>query len=92
MKISPIRLLIAAIITFFPVVLWNIIYLEHIDSTGKLIAWILAPVFALAATIIFMGSNEAAKPLFVKGKINPFWGWFAGELVIEIFIAALSNT
>lgn len=88
----PFRLLIAAIITFLPVLVWNVWYLDYIDKHGKLWAWILAPVFALLATAAFLGLANAKDKPVVEGSINPFWGWFAGTLVIQVMIVLLSNT
>ena len=92
MKLSPVRLLISAIVLLFPVVLWNVIYLEHIDKTGKLIAWILTVPIAFMSTGIFQGFDGATKPVKIKDHFNPFWGWFIVALAIEIMITALSNT
>jgi putative flippase GtrA len=90
--------LIGGIITLFlPVILWNVWFLDHVDSKGKLAAWICAPVFAALSAGIFAGT-KVHKKLFGahKGRegqeINPFWGWFAVALVVEIFIVAMSNT
>lgn len=92
MKISPFRLLISTIVLLFPVVLWNVIYLEHIDKTGKLIAWLLTAPIAFMSTGIFQGFEGATKGIKIKDQINPFWGWFIFALAIEIFITLLSNT
>ena len=87
--------IIAGIITLFlPVYLWNVPFLDYIDKHGKLIAFCLAPVFALVSAGIIVGFTDLHKRLFgdSKGSINPFWGWFAVALVIEIVFVLLSNT
>lgn len=89
--------LIGGVITLFlPVLLWNVWFLDHIDSKGKLIAWVLAPVFALISAGIFAGTKVHKKIFGSSGRegreINPFWGWFVVALVIEIFIVIASNT
>ena len=90
--------IIGGIITLFlPVILWNVWFLDHIDSKGKLIAWVLAPVFAIISAGIFAGT-KVHKKIFGSGsgregrEINPFWGWFAVALIIELVIVSLSNT
>jgi hypothetical protein len=80
------------IVIVLPVVLWNVWFLDYIDTHGKLIPWLCAPVIALIGTGIFLGLNDAEKKPVIKGQINPFWGWFAGCLVINVVIVALSNT
>lgn len=82
---------------FLPVLLWNVWFLDYIDHHGKFWAWLLAPVFAALSAGIFVGFSYAKKPLTGIGaeganQVNPFWGWAAFALVIEIVIAALSNT
>lgn len=91
--------LIGGIITLFlPVLLWNVWCLDYIDQYGKFVAWCLAPVFAGISAGIFVGFSYTKKQLIGsdqgrEGKeINPFWGWAAVALVIEIAIVALSNT
>lgn len=85
--------IIAGIITLFlPVILWNVWFLDYIDSHGKLIAWCLAPVFAFISAGIIVGLTDINKRLFNTGAANPFWGWFVAALVIEIVFVALSNT
>lgn len=88
--------IIGAVITLFlPVLLWNVWFLDYIDSNGKLIAWALAPVFAGASAGIFVGFGYAKKPLTGMGRdghqLNPFWGWFAVALVIELLFVLISN-
>jgi len=85
--------IIAGIITLFlPVLLWNVWFLDYIDSHGKLVAWCLAPVFAFASAAIIVGLTDINKRLLGKGAANPFWGWFFTALGIEIVIVLLSNT
>lgn len=89
--------IIGGIITLFlPVLLWNVWFLDYIDSHGKLVAWLLAPVFAGASAGIFVGFSYAKKKPTGIGpegqQLNPFWGWGAVALVIEVVIVALSNT
>jgi hypothetical protein len=88
---------IAGIVTLFlPVVLWNVLFLDYINTHGKLAAWLCAPVFAFASAAIVVGLCYVKKPVTQSGdrrkEINPFWGWFAVALVIELIIVALSNT
>lgn len=90
---------IGGIVTLFlPVLLWNVWFLDYINSHGKLIAWCLAPIFAGASAGIIVGFTDVHKRLFGSSmgregtEINPFWGWFAVALVIECVIVALSNT
>jgi hypothetical protein len=88
---------IAGIITLFlPVLLWNVWFLDYIDSHGKLVAWLLAPVFAVISAAIIVGLCYAKKKLTGIGRegkqVNPFWGWAAVALVIEVFIVAASNS
>lgn len=96
---SVIKWALAGIVTLIvPVVLWNVLFLDYIDQHGKLIPWLLAPVWALISAAIIVGLSDAKKKL--RGadqgregrEINPFWGWFACALVIEVAIVALSNT
>lgn len=86
----------AAITLILPVLLWNVWFLDYIDSKGKLIAWALAPVFAAASAGIFAGFGYTKKPITGIGRegrqVNPFWGWFAVALVIEVIFVAISNT
>lgn len=85
--------IIAGVLTLFlPVLLWNVWFLDYIDKHGNLIAWFLAPVFALISAGIIVGLTDVNKRLFGSKETNPFWGWFAVALVIECVIAALSNT
>lgn len=88
--------IIGAVITLIlPVLLWNVWFLDYIDSKGKIIAWALAPVFAGISAGIFVGFGYAKKSLTGVGKegqqLNPFWGWFAVALVIELIFVAISN-
>lgn len=88
---------IGGIITLFlPVFLWNSWFLDYIDSHGKLVAYCIAPVFAAISAAIFAGCAYVKKPLTGIGRdgsqINPFWGWGALALVVELGIVALSNT
>jgi hypothetical protein len=88
-----IRWFLAAIVTLvLPVVLWNVWFLDYINQHGKLWAWVLAPVFALASAAIIVGLSDVNKKVTQKGQINPFWGWAGVALVIEVVIVALSNT
>jgi cobalamin synthase len=86
----------AAVTLILPVLLWNVWFLDYIDSHSKFIAWCLAPVFAAISAGIFVGFGYAKKPASGIGRdgnqINPFWGWAAVALAIEIAIVALSNT
>lgn len=89
--------IIAGIVTLFlPVVLWNGPFLDYIDKHGKAVAWLCAPVFALASAAIVVGLCYAEKPPTQAGskrtEINPFWGWAGVALVVEIFIVLASNT
>lgn len=85
--------IIAGIITLFlPVFLWNVWFLDYIDTHGKLVAWCLAPVFAAASAGIIVGFTDINKRLFSKGDTNPYWGWFAVALVVEVIFVLLSNT
>lgn len=89
--------IIGGVITLFlPVLLWNVWFLDYIDSHGKLIAYGLAPVFAGISAGIFVGFSYAKKNLSGIGRdgkqVNPFWGWFGVALAIEVIIVALSNT
>lgn len=88
--------LIGGIITLFPpIFLWNVWFLDYINSSGKLVAWLCAPVFAAISAGIFVGFSYAKKPLSGNGidghQINPFWGWFAVAMVIEAVFVLLSN-
>jgi hypothetical protein len=88
---------IAGIITLFlPVILWNVWFLDYINKHGKLWAWVLAPVFAAASAAIVVGLCYVKKPLTQSGnkrkEINPFWGWAAVALAVEIWIVIASNT
>lgn len=89
--------IVGGVITLFlPVIIWNVWFLDYIDQHGKLWAWVLAPVFAAVSAGIFVGFSYAKKPLTGIGKegrqVNPFWGWFAVALAVEIFIVLASNT
>lgn len=84
--------LLSAIVILFPVILWNVFFLDYIDKHGKLLAWALTPVWPLIAAVIFLGLSDGKKTPVKDGFINPFWGWFLGGLVINIFITAASNT
>ena len=77
---------------FLPVLLWNVWFLDYIDKHGKLIAWILAPAFAVASAGIFVGFSYAKKKLQDGREANPFWAWAGVALAIECAIVALSNT
>jgi len=92
MKLNPIRLLFSAIFLLIPAVLWNTVFLDYIDQHGKVIPWVLTIPVAFLSTGIFQGFHDAIKPFKLKGTFNPFWGWFAVALAIEIFITAASNT
>ena len=96
LKFFLVGLIGGAITLFLPVILWNVWLLDYIDSHGKFWAWVLAPVFAAASAGIFVGFSYAKKKLTGIGpegrQINPFWGWGAFALVIELVIVALSNT
>lgn len=88
--------IIGGVITLFlPVLLWNVWFLDYIDTHGKFLAYALAPVFAAISAGIFVGLSYAKKKLSGNGRdgnqVNPFWGWFAVALVIEVIIVALSN-
>jgi hypothetical protein len=91
-KITPIRLLFCAIVLIAPVPVWNILFLDYIDQNGKLLPWLLAGPVAYLSTGILQGFKDGVKPVTVKGEFNPFWGWFAVALVIEIVFVVLSNT
>jgi hypothetical protein len=91
MKLNPFRLFLCAIIVLFPVVLWNVILLDYINTSGKAVAWLLTPVFAFAGTVAFLGTSHIKKPVYKRGEINPFYGWLLGCLVISIMITLLSN-
>jgi hypothetical protein len=87
--------IIAGLLTLFlPVFLWNVWFLDYIDAHGKLVAFCLAPVFALISAGIIVGLTDLHQRLFGnnKGGINPFWGWFAVALIIEVVIVLLSNS
>lgn len=84
--------LMAAIVLILPVLFWNVWFLDYIDQHGKLIPWLCAPVIALVGTMIFLGLTDANKKVVIKGQKNPFWGWFAGCLAINVIIVALSNS
>lgn len=85
--------IIAGLITLFlPVLLWNVWFLDYIDKHGKLIAFGLAPVFALISAATIVGLTDINKRLFGQNTTNPFWGWFAVALVIEVVIVLLSNS
>lgn len=91
-SINPWLLIPCAILTFIPVPLWNSWSLDYINENGKLVAWLLAPVFAFLATVVFLGTSTIRLPILSKGKWNYFYGWLICELAIEILIVALSNT
>jgi hypothetical protein len=85
--------ILGGIVTLFlPVALWNVWFLDYIDSHGKLIAWCLAPVFAALSAGIFVGFSYAKKKVAIKGEVNPFWGWAGVAFAIEVVIVALSNS
>lgn len=92
MKLKPINMLFCAMIALFPVVLWNVILLDYINTNGKFLAWILTPVFSIASTGMLLGFSDAKKKPYSKGQVNPFYGWLFFTLAIEIFITAASNT
>lgn len=75
-----------------PVVMWNVWFLDYIDKHGKLVAWLLAPVFALISSLIIVGKTDINRRLFGAGTTNPFWGWFLVALIIEFAFVLLSNT
>jgi hypothetical protein len=84
---------IAGLITLFlPVIVWNLWFLDYIDTHGKLVPWLCAPIFAAASASIVVGLCYTKKPVTKDGAINPFWGWFAVALAVEIFIVIASNT
>lgn len=85
-------LLMGLIVVILPVLLWNVWFLDYIDKNGKLIPWLCAPVIAAVGSVIFLGFTNADEKPIIKGHINPFWGWFAGCLVINVIIVALSNS
>ena len=86
--------IIAGLITLIlPVVMWNVWFLNFIDQHGKLIPFLLAPVFAAVSAGIIVGFTDLHKRVFGDGgTTNPFWGWFTVALVIEIAFVFLSNT
>jgi uncharacterized membrane protein len=89
--------IIAGIVTLFlPVLLWNVWFLDYINTHGKLVAWLCAPVFAFLSAAIVVGLCYFKLPITHSGdkrkEINPFWGWAGVALVIEIFIVLGSNT
>ncbi len=89
--------IIGGVITLFlPVLLWNVWFLDYIDSNGKLVAYCLSPVFAAISAGIFVGLSYAKKPITGIGRdgkqVNPFWGWAAVALAIEVIFVAVSNT
>lgn len=87
-----IKWLLGAIILILPVPIWNSWLLDYIDEHGKLLPMLTAPIFALASTIVFMGTKEMKKPIQINGYVNPFILWFIGCLIISLSFAALSNT
>jgi cobalamin synthase len=89
--------IIGGVITLIlPVIMWNVWFLNYIDSHGKLIAYCLAPVFAAISAGIFVGFSYAKRSLTGIGRdgkqVNPFWGWAGVALAIEVIFVALSNT
>jgi hypothetical protein len=89
--------IIAGVVTLFlPVVLWNVLFLDYINAHGKFVAWVCAPLFALASAAIVVGLCYVKKPITLSGnrrkEINPFWGWAATALAVEIFIVLGSNS
>lgn len=87
-----IRFFLSAIVLLFPVVIWNVIALDYINVHGKLIAYILAPFFAVAAAGVFLGFESAKKPLWYKGYPNYFYAWLTLCLIVSFGIVALSNS
>lgn len=86
------RWFFAAAFIIIQVPLWNVWFLDYIDGHGKLWAFLLTPVFAaLSAASVIGLSNAKDKPV-VQGAINPFWGWFAGALILSVVFVLLSNT
>jgi cobalamin synthase len=88
--------IVGGIITLFlPVLLWNVWFLDYINSHGKLVAFLCAPVFAGISAAIFAGAYNARKSLTGIGReghqVNPFWGWFAVALVVELIFVLISN-
>lgn len=81
---------------FLPVWLWNVKFLDYIDSHGKLIPFCLAPVFAMISAYLFVGMADIHKRMFGLGpdgkQMNPLWGWAAVACAIELIIVLLSNT
>lgn len=90
--IKPIRLIPFAIILLFPVPVWNVWLLDYINANGKLIPWVLTPVWPIIGTGAFLGFYLLRYPPKIKSGWNPFYGWFLFALIIEIFITAFSNT
>jgi hypothetical protein len=82
----------AIVLLLPPVFLWNVWFLDYINQHGKLLAWILTPVWPLLAAAIFVGLSSAKDKVAENGFVNPFWGWFGVGLVINIFITAASNS
>lgn len=91
--------LLAAIVTLpVPVILWNVILLDYINAHGKFWVFILTPVWSALSAWIIVGLSDVKKKLVGAtggregAQINPFWGWFAVAMIIELFIAFASNT
>jgi hypothetical protein len=75
-----------------PVVLWNVWFLDYVDKQGKLVPFLLTPVFAFVCAAIIVGMSDVEDKPVINGTINPFWGWFIGSLLVGIMIVLLSNT
>lgn len=80
------------IILILPVLCWDVWFLNYIDSTGKLIPFLLAPVFAFIGTIIITGVSTIKYSIKINGYWNPFYGWFFLSLIINLLIVLLSNS
>lgn len=96
-KINPVRLIPCAIILFIPVIIWNVWLLDYINANGKALVWIFAPVFAFLSSVAFFGTGFIRMPVIDKrhsitAGVNPFYGWLFISLIIEVWIAAASNT
>lgn len=87
------KFLFSGIITLIlPVLLWNVWFLNYVDSTGKLIPVLLAPVFAFIGTAIITGISTIRYSIKINGYWNPFWTWYIIALVINLLIVLLSNS
>jgi len=69
---------------------WGINYLNAHPTAIKWMPLLLGVFFSFLFTMTISPASNALKPPIVKeqgkdsGTVNPFWGWFATALVVNI--------